>query len=417
MKRVEQVNLDGSISLDYDTSLSTKALFNCISESFPNVFKDEDGMICGEFEGQGYAIRAKNITYLGHPHPLYKKRIQISNDLVTFYENALKKHRIPILLGVYTYGENTLFCDFNIEDFIDKKAHNSSAHVYTSDLADAAVEGYFYKEDYYGNKITVFNSTVINAVLREKLGFEIDENDDSYSKEEIVGLVAEPTASYNYNRELGRIESAVISFFSTTTKHWHGMNCYKEMINANYKNRYQPEWPGYYLEYTFEKYILQNDLTRIIRYAQDKSKDGIDLDLFFPRIKMYGDLKAHSSHSNAIQGNDWDTVHRLIENPFTETHIYYIACEHETEKDSEHGYEVTLFWNAVQGKEDPMSYAGKMKNSVVLTRGYIFDINDNNKQFLTKFRQGVNSNGKPRKPKIMIERDNFSRFAIIENSL
>ena len=107
-------------------------------------------MICGEYKGRKYAIRAKNITYLGHPHPLYKKRIQISDDLQSFYKEALQKGCVPILLGVYTCGDNTVFCDFNIEDYIEKKAHNSSAHVYTNDLANATIDGYFYKEDYHG---------------------------------------------------------------------------------------------------------------------------------------------------------------------------------------------------------------------------------------------------------------------------
>ena len=58
-----------------------------------------------------------------------------------------------------------------------------------------------------------------------------------------------------------------------------------------------------------------------------------------------------------------------------------------------------------------------MKNSVELTHAYIFDINRENKQFLKKFGQGVNSNGKPRKPKIMIEQDNYSDFLLEESAL
>ena len=76
MKKVEQVDLDGNIFLDYDTSLSPSALYNVISRSFPAVFTDEDGMICGELGGKGYVIRVKNITYLGHPHPLLRKLLK-----------------------------------------------------------------------------------------------------------------------------------------------------------------------------------------------------------------------------------------------------------------------------------------------------------------------------------------------------
>ena len=89
------------------------------------------------------------------------------------------------------------------------------------------------------------------------------------------------------------------------------------------------------------------------------------------------------------------------------SHIYYIVCEHSTEKDSLHDYEVTKYWNTAQGKSNLMSYHKRMKNSVALKRVYILDINNSNKEYLSQFKQGINSNGKPREPKIMIEQDNL----------
>ena len=44
----------------------------------------------------------------------------------------------------------------------------------------------------------------------------------------------------------------------------------------------------------------------------------------------------------------------------------------------------------------------------------ILDINSDNKEFLTMFKQGINSDGKPRNPKIMIEHDKLSKFVIAE---
>ena len=191
----------------------------------------------------------------------------------------------------------------------------------------------------------------------------------------------------------------------------------KTMIEADYRNKYQPEWPGFFLEYSFENYLKANALTGVIRYAQDKSKGGIDLDLYFPRIEMYGDLKAHSSNSKAIQGNDWDTVLSLVNSPARDNHIYYIVAEHDTYKDSDYGYAVTFYWNKMQGKEDLMSYHKRMKNNVELTHAYIFDINADNQKYLSKFRQGINSNGKPREPKIMIDQENFSHFVLADKAL
>ena len=418
-KIVEQVDIDGNIVNDYDTSLSVKALFEVISNSFPFIYKDEDGMICGEVDGKRYSIRAKNITYLGHPHPAYKKRIQIAGDLQEFYRRSIEKKRKPILLGVYTHGDNTLFCDFNIDDFIGKKAHNSSAHVYTSDLSSATIDDYYYKEDFFGNRITVFSPKCVNVFLSEKLDDQskapLEEYD--FGSKDNEKIVAEKQLAYDINYEVDKISSKVKEFFNATQKKWSGIDCYKIMIEADYRNKYQPEWPGFYLEYEFERYINTNNLTNIIQYAQDKRKGGVDLDLYFPTIQMYGDLKAHSSTSHGIQGNDWKTVFGLIEGPNENGHIYYIVCEHNTQKDSDCNYEVTLFWNAIQEKDDLMSYSKRMKNNVELTSAYILDINNQNKHFIKKFGQGINSNGKPRKPKIMIEQDNVSYFLIMESKL
>ena len=44
------------------------------------------------------------------------------------------------------------------------------------------------------------------------------------------------------------------------------------MIAANYRNKYQPEWAGFYLEFLFEQYLVEHQLQDDIRYAQDKSK-------------------------------------------------------------------------------------------------------------------------------------------------
>ena len=437
MKKVEQVDIDGNIFLDYDTSLSKKGLLYSISNAFPAIYIDEDGLICGKYKGKKYAIRAKNITYLGHPHPLHKKRIQIANDLQLFYKSATQKGYVPILLGVYTCGENTVFCDFNIDDYVGKKAHNSSAHVYTTDLANATVDGYFYKEDTFGNKITVFNSRAVNAVLEEKLNYgPTDQSKDDLMKDHQMHVLdteenfqldfdseigniemANDGFQYDMDFEISSIENVVMEFFSCTNLHWHGIECYKAMIAANYRNKYQPEWPGFFLEFTFENYLNSKGLTNIIQYAQDKTKGGIDLDLYFPRIDMYGDLKAHSSNSNAIQGNDWATIFNIINDPVKNNHIYYVVCEHDTCKDSDFEYEVTYFWNKAQGKANTMSYHKRMKNNVQLTHAYIFDINNNNKQHLTKFKQGLNSNGKPREPKIMIDHDNFKHFILAEKTL
>lgn len=418
---VEQVEADGEVVRGRDTSLSRKELFQKIKCHFPNIDQDSTG-IYGEYMGKRYAIRAKNVTYLGIPHDHYKKRIQIPRDLQEFYRNALEDGRTPILLGVYSQGDATLFCEFNIVDFVKKKANNSSAHVYTTDLSAAAVDGFFQKWDYFGNKITVFRPDMVQVFLDQLFGIS-----DDAALDDIFHAMAGGMASGGYHavsededdvpkQPAGGMPAELLEvflgYFRSVDKVWMGKECYQKMIADQYRNKFQPEWAGFYLEYDFEKYLKKHALEHLVAFAQDKKKGGIDLDLEFPTIKAYGDLKAHSCHSRGIQGNDWDTVMKLIETK--DSHVYYIVCEHSTQKDQDRGYEVTEFWNRAQNKKNLRSYASRMKHSVTLEKMYILDINQDNAGYLTVFRQGVNSNGKLRKPKIMIEQDQLSHFAIVE---
>lgn len=288
--QVEQINQEGNIVIDYDTSVSVKQIYDRIREYFPNIQK-KDGMIVGDYKGKKYSIRAKNITYLGNPHPIFKKRIQIPTDLQEFYKKSLRKNYKPLLLGIYTYEKTTIFCEFRIEDFVTKKAHNSSAHVYTDDIAVAVKEDFFQKIDAFNNQITVFKPNVVENFLEDlfdsdgeevlKEQVSIESVDDNKMPQEIIGIFEK--------------------FFTNEQKVWNGIDCYTAMIKDNYKNKYQSEWAGFYLEYEFEKYINKKSLQRLVRYAQDKKEGGIDLDLYFPSIEQYGDLKAHSDYSRGIQ--------------------------------------------------------------------------------------------------------------------
>ena len=123
---------------------------------------------------------------------------------------------------------------------------------------------------------------------------------------------------------------------------------------------------------------------------------------------FYGDLKAHSVGSGGIQGNDYDTIMELLE----KQSIYYVVCNHDTVKDKDCGYEVTEFWNKAQSKSDKRSYGNKMKNRVYLKGYQILELNKYNKQYLNIFKQGKNSDGSPRNPKIMISKKRIDNFLV-----
>lgn len=437
---VEQVLKDGTIIEQYDTSLTPSEICEVLLKYFPKLEKIDakPTFYIGKYKNYKYAIRCKNVTYLGNPHPTYKKRIQISKDLYSFYDTALSIGAEPILMGVYTSDKNTIFVDFKIDTYIDKKAHNSSAHIYTSDLYAATVDGYFQKIDCFGNTVTAFRPDVIDVFLDEFFGINLEEKTVVQKSIDLLPIKIDSKMVFDKNRDTAlEINTGAVSdverrvlpyverfketispefkkFFSNIEKNWHGIKCYKEMIEADYKNKYQPEWVGFFLEYCFEKFIKDNQLERRITYYQDKKDGGVDLDLFFPEIYSFGDLKAHSEDSRGIQGNDWNTIFSILNKNNESSHIYYIVCEHATEKDSVYDYEVTKFWNTEQKKTDLLSYHKRMKNNVTLKKVYILDINFDNKEYLTMFKQGINSNGKPRAPKIMIEHDNLKYFILEE---
>lgn len=93
-----------------------------------------------------------------------------------------------------------------------------------------------------------------------------------------------------------------------------------------------------------------------------------------------------------------------------------MVFNHDTEKDDKYNFEVTEFWNLAQNKDNLMSYNKKMKNNITFTDFKILEINDYNKQHLSDFHQGKNSNQKERKPKIKINNKDINNFLIYHSN-
>lgn len=379
--KVEQVNNRYEVIEDYGEILTKKEMAYLLLRNFSGS-EYRNGCIYGEKSNNKYCIYFKNVSYLGTPHPYFKKRIQIGENFKNVYKENMKENVQTLLIGVYKYKDVVLFVDFDISRYVTNKSHNSSAHVYTLDLKNGLIFGVFQKEDINKNIITVFNEENVNKYLSAK----IDGIEDL--RQDFIIILDD--------------------FYSMLHKHWFGIPSYKEMIESGFNNALQPEWPGFYHEFKLEQYIKTHNVSNAIQYKQNKKKGEIDLDLYFPQSEAYGDLKAHSADSTGIQGNDWDTVMNVIE----DSSVYYIVCNHETERDRDHNNEVTIFWNTQLGKENLLSYANKMKHSVKLTSYCVLEINRFNKQYLDVFYQGHNSDGSPRNPKISIKIKNIGNFLI-----
>lgn len=379
--KVEQVTATEEIVDDYGEILSRIEINDLFITCFKNVYIKKN-LIYGDFEGKEYCIFSKNISYLGNPHPIHKKRIQIPANFKSIYDENMKNGVETILLGVYKYKDNVLFCDFDTTKYVNNRINNSSAHIYSIDLLNGLKQGYFRKKDLKGNIITVFSRKNILNFLRVKLL-----------------KCSSPTVS---------VFDTLDDFFINVTKEWMGIDAYTEMIDSDYHNKFQSEWPGIYLEFKLENYLEKNRKKNIISFHQDKKSKGIDLDLIFPTLNMYGDLKAHSISVSGIQGNDYDTIMNLLENQS----VYYIVANHYTEKDKDHNFAVTKFWNKSQNKTNLMSYSNKMKYSVTIKSYSVLELNKYNKKYIGIYNQGKNSNGKPREPKINIKEKDIPNFLV-----
>lgn len=394
MKKVEQVTRSGGLVLDYDETLSPKEIDQLMIDLFKPVLKKDDKQF---ILYNKIGILACNVTYLGHPHPLYKKRIQLKS----YYLDYLAKnsaHNIKTLyLGVYTYKKTRLFVVFEPSTYAGKKSHNSSAHVYSINLQYAQRAGTFDKTDAFGNNIHIYNTYEFVRYIKT-LGGELV---GGITGDDIIKLIKERFGDFKTQIPLK----------------WNGISCYKEMLEGNDANARQGEWQGWYFEFLFKKYLSEKHINNISWHA-DRTDSGIDLDIKFNDYEwVFGDLKADQI-SHDILGNSFDTLDTVIKcNNGT---VYYICCLYKAEKDSEHEYDVTKFWNTLRdvpydNEQDIKNRYGKrMKYSVEPKKLCVIKIDQITYELLKKnpFAQGLNSDGSERKPKLKVNKDMINALSV-----
>lgn len=388
--KTEQVTKTGLVVSDFDNKLNTLDIKNILN-NLPNLeIKSNKNPFIAKYRNKTINLCVRNISYLGIPHPLYKKRIQIPKE----WKEILQQEN-TLLLGIYSYKKTITFCLFDTHKYKQNKLNNSSAHIYTIDLHKAREIGVFKKTDKRENNITVFTEQNFHKVFNEVL--------------------------FNQNMFLSNELSVFNDFSKTLHTQWHGIHCYKEMINAKFNNAYQSEWAGFYLEHKFKEFISNNpNYAQYCQYIQDKTDKGIDLDLWFGKSNFFGDLKAHTINKD-LAGNDKKNIYLAVKNYGK---VWYIAFVHNTVLDKNLGV-VTRFWNTELNKRQKItdsgkmkkldSYLSRMKNSITLDHFVVLEINQFNVKYLSAFNQGKNSDGKPRKQKILIKNkdiknDNFAIF-------
>jgi hypothetical protein len=135
MKIVQQVS-EGKIVYRSDTLLSKKQLdelFNTYGTvEFNGAFRTLT------YNGVSINLLVKNVTYLGNPHPINKKRIQIPESWKDYLDLVN-----TILCGVYSGPKEIFIVVFANKEYIAKSLNQSSAHVDVNEIIQSSKESDF----------------------------------------------------------------------------------------------------------------------------------------------------------------------------------------------------------------------------------------------------------------------------------
>lgn len=165
MEKTNQVDKFGNIVVDNGEKIIKKSMFCEILTSSGIDAKIEsirlkDGIsqkiIVAEENGKNYAFLISCVTYLGKPHPIYKKRIQLRQWWKFGYDLLTELGYEVVILGTYKYGDNVVLIEFLIEKYENKKTNNSSVHLSSEDLQNAVLKNGITRFDRNKNQMNIF---------------------------------------------------------------------------------------------------------------------------------------------------------------------------------------------------------------------------------------------------------------------
>ena len=394
--KCEQISASLQMVMDYDLPITLKSEYlrvfrkalgpgvEVIKYKKNNVYVYKNNNITNYF-------LAASITYLGNPHPLFKKRMQLKKWYKEFYNEYKEKENVNInVVGVYHYDDMEIYCLFNVDDYINNKLNSSSAHVYTNDLYQAVKNGTFEKIDINNNHITVVKGIYLKDYFDGKVS----------SKNPIFNLFEKFNSEFKFDEWL------------------RADHCIQEMMDNNWYQYKGTEWPGWFLEFRVDEFIKEQNCEHIMMYTGNKNKvEGmLDFDLFFGLMNFYGDLKASDIKKKEAPGNDQINTLEAI-NRYGR--LWYVLFEHETIKDITRNSEMAIarmkLVEPTYVDGDHIVYQSKFKHSVKFKKMYIFELNTvNMHEILKDFNQGHNSGSTmaARAAKFLLKKNNMNNSII-----
>ncbi|MGN1154988.1 MAG: hypothetical protein ACI4TK_02300 [Agathobacter sp.] len=352
-----------------------------------------------EKNGKQHILLLRSVSYLGNPHPIFKKRIQLPDWIKEFCQRLQDIGAVYDVrfIGVYHYDGLIVFVDFAKEQYLQRTMHNSSAHVYTNDIYQAVKLGIFHKEDANGNHLCTIRGNCLAEYLDKGI---IDKNN-------LFTCFEEFNQTMPFNTWL------------------YAVDAIKEMHEQQWSQWQQAEWAGWYLEYKFNAFSLQSHIKPYMQYVgvahKGHRQDEFDFDIWFDNDCFYGDLKASDIAKNETPANDQQTFIDCI-NRYDK--FWFVVYEHETRKDSPTTqYQATIERNQYIRSirscytKDDMSYHQRMKHSVNFVKMYIIELNRiNYRNALIDFNQGRQPDGSTRKKKFSIKKKDIDNFVVYRYS-
>lgn len=395
---VDQIAPDGTLLHDVDTTISQKRRHDLILDALPGATIERLAGAKVVVYGD-HAILSKQVTYLGNPWEPYKKRIQMPPEWTATYAHAQYLGLTPRFVGVYHYDGTTIFVDFDPTTYVEHGLNNSSAHVSTNDLFQAQTLGQFSRVDKNGNRLTSVRADQFESYMR--VGYE--------EKNPHIDVLDRFTAEFLNG---SRID---------------GLAAVQEMHAADWPDKFQNEWQGFYLEYRLSGFVKKHGLEHLLIVQKEKRKSEYDYDLRLLRggvTEHFGDLKASSITVDDSPGNAAEKFFQCLDEY---GRFWYVIYEHETWHGRDNSNIATIAWNEWRrsvghiGRKayDPLSYAGRFKEAVRFVRVKVLEVNQANvgfvlKEFQKDFKQ---PDGALRKPKVSIRKEDIDNFLIYTKSI
>lgn len=389
---VDQIAPDGSLLQDVDTTLTVRERDDLLLDALP-------GATVERYAGErvvaldDQVILRKQVTYLGIPWEPFKKRIQIPPSWRAVHRQALADGLTPRFVGIYHYGDVTIFVDFDPGTYVLRKANNSAAHVATNDLYQAQTLGMFSRTDGNGNRLTSVRSDLFADYLLDRVREE----------QPYLGVFDDFNAEFLTGERLNALDAV------------------REMHAAAWPDTMQGEWAGFYLEYRLSEFLRRTHADRLVAFQKAKGRGVFDYDLAFGdrgQVVYYGDLKASNAAKGESPGNDAEDIRRCVAEY---GRFWYVLYEHDTWHSRDEGDLPVTAWNEWRrsvghvGRQvfDPLSYARRFKSAVQFKRMMILEVNKANFHLvLGEFNQGRQPDGAARAVKVMINKKNIDNFLI-----